>query len=94
MIEIIDGYVIDVDPLNYTVKKETGNVNKEGKKTYRTYGYYGSLKGALKGCIEAMQKEKLDSDTFPLEEAIKASNRTVGRFNELLELAIKECKEG
>ena len=93
MIEVIEGYVIDVDSLNYTLKKDTGRLDKDGNKVYRTYGYHSSLKSALVACIGCVQKEKLSNGTLTLEQAINVSNQAVNRFNELLELAIKEVKE-
>lgn len=93
MIEVIDGYVIDVDTLSYTLKRETGSLDKDGNKVYRTYGYYNSLKSALTACTGFMQKEKLASDTFPLVEAINVYNQATERFEKLLELAIKEAED-
>lgn len=93
MIEVIEGYVIDVDPLNYTLKKDTGRLDKEGKKIYKTCGYYGSLKSAVSACVGFMQREKLSDGTLTLEQAINVSNQATKRFSDLLELAIKEIKE-
>lgn len=93
MIEVINGFVIDVDERGCTLKRDTGKKDKDGNITYKVYGYYGSIKKTLLACIGFMQKEKLASDTFPLVEAIRAYNQVTERFEYLLDLAIKEAKE-
>lgn len=90
MIKLIKGFVVDVDPLNYTLKKETGNVDKEGNKTYRTYGYHRTLKHAIATCVDVLTKEKLDSDVFELKEAIEIINQSQEVFRNLLNDSIKE----
>lgn len=63
MIELINGYCISVDPLNYTLKKKAG-VDKEGNPTYRTCGYYGSVKSAITHCVDLIQRDKLSEGTY------------------------------
>lgn len=92
MINLINGFVVDVDPLNYTLKKATGGTDKEGKPLYRTYTYHGSLKQAIKACVSLIQKEKLDSGTFTLKEAIEVINQSQKSFEELLDNTIHELE--
>ena len=92
MIEVINDYYIDVNDLNYTLKKDRGTYDKHGNRNYKTYGYYDSLRSALVACVDQLQRDKLSSDTFTLQEGIRAINEVTERFNGLLELAIKEAE--
>lgn len=92
MIKLIDGYVIDVDPLNYTLKKDTGKKDKKGNPIYRTFTYHGSVKQAIQACIDLIQRDKLSSDTFTLVEAINILNAAQNRFEQLLQKVIKEME--
>ena len=93
MIEVINDYYIDVNDLNYTLKKDRGTYDKHGNRNYKTYGYYDSLRSALIACVDQLQRDKLSSDTFTLQESIKAINDVTSRFNNLLGLAIKEVAD-
>jgi hypothetical protein len=92
VVNLINGYVVDVDPLNYTLKKATGGTDKQGNPTYRTYSYHGSLKQAIKACVSLIQKEKLDNGAFTLQEAIEVLNQSQKSFEELLDNTIHELE--
>lgn len=93
MINLIDGYVVDVDPLNWTLKKETGKSDKKGNPLYRTFSYHGSLKQAVQACVSLIQKEELNEGTYSLLEAVNTLNESQKRFEDLLEQAVKEMEE-
>lgn len=48
-INLINGYYIEVDPLNYTLKQKYKGTTKDGKpkESERTHGHYGKLDGAI-----------------------------------------------
>ena len=76
MIRVNNDYVIEVDPLNFTVKldghKKTVN-QKTGEESdvFYTVGHYTKLSGALSGCLRDMQARKLMEGEYDLKEAIK-----------------------
>ena len=84
MIELIAGYVIKVDPQNYTLSFNTGKTNKHGETVYRALGYYSTLRSAIKACIRELTREQLSKDTYTLEEAIKIIDKNTNLIDELL----------
>ena len=48
-IKLQDGYFIEVDPLNYTLRQRYSGKTKDGeeKESVRTHGYYGSIRQAV-----------------------------------------------
>lgn len=84
MIELIAGYAIKVDPLNYTLAFNTGKTNKNGEVVYRALGYYSTLRSAIKACIRYLIREQLSKDTYTLEEAIKIIDKNTKLIDELL----------
>lgn len=91
MIDLNNGFVVEVEELNYTLKKKIG-VNKKGETTYKTCGYFGGLKNTITHCVNLIQREKLGIGTFNLEEAISVLNRSENEFKELLNRAILELE--
>lgn len=53
-----DGYYIDVDNLNFILKRKTKDRKKDGQEhdIERTIGYFGNLKGAVIRFIEETNK--------------------------------------
>lgn len=49
-IDLINGYYIDIDSMNYTLMQKYDGKDKEGnaKEAVRTLGYFTTLEGALK----------------------------------------------
>lgn len=90
MTELINGYYIDTDTTCHTLKLDTGTVDKNGKKVFKTCGYYSTFKNAIQACIGFIQKEKLSNGTFTLQEALGILEVDYVRFTELLTKHVKE----
>ena len=98
MVRVSKDYVIEIDSLNYTVKRDTHRktIKKDivtGKEIetdlFTTVGYFSDLTGAIKGVIHDMNSRALSDGVHTLEEALKTvieNNRT---FSELLEKALE-----
>lgn len=71
-IELSNGYFIEIDPLNYTLRQQYTGQTKSGeeKEAIRTHGYYGDISKALRRYIELCQMEILDGERLSLEEYI------------------------
>ena len=90
MIELKDGYFITADTYNYTLKqhikvtkKKDGSV-EDGEKII---GYYGSVKAAIIGCINDIQRKTVSSETVvSLNDSIKAINGIYDDFIKLLDI--------
>ena len=92
-ITLANGYYIDVDERNYTLKQKYENKTKDGelKEIERTCGYFGKLDHALEEFLKANQldistDQKMDMEEYAqfvsqvnkaAVEAIKVELRTV-----------------
>lgn len=97
MVQVNDDYVIEIDNLNYTAKRDTHRTtivkDKTGKEEevplYSTVGYYSDLTGAIKGIIKDMNSRALRDGVHSLEESLAIVVDNNRRFSELLERALE-----
>ena len=82
MIELENGYFIQVDEMNHTLY--TRQVSKEGKEYNRPAGYYSSIESALEGYYKICVAKKLDTDIFTLKEAIEIMKSERERIERLI----------
>lgn len=82
MIELENGYFIQVDDMNHTLY--TKQVSKEGNEYTRPVGYYSSIASALEGYYKICVAKKLDADTFTLKEAIEIMKSERERIEQLI----------
>lgn len=85
------GYFIDIDPLNYILKRKYIGESKDGKpkEVVKTYGYYGSVESALERYIELRQLDVLDGERVSLDEYVK----TIERVNKDTVRALQDVME-
>lgn len=98
MIIVNNDYVIEVDTLNYTAKRDCHRKTVRKNPTtgeefevdsYVTVGYFTTLAGALKGIIEDMNKRKLKEGVLELEEALSIVLKNNRDFSALLERVLE-----
>lgn len=82
MIELENGYVIQVDEMNNTLQKR--KINDTGSETVRTFGYYTSLANALEAYFKISVAQKLETDTFSLKEAVEIMRNEKARLEKLI----------
>lgn len=70
-IELANGYFIEVDALNYTLRQKYQGKDKDGqpKESEKTIGYYGNLEDAVHSFLKANQLDSMadmsmDFDTY------------------------------
>lgn len=65
-INLTNGYFIEQEPLNYTLKQSFKGEKKDGtpKESVRTIGYFGDLEGAIKRYLKLNYLEENDGATF------------------------------
>lgn len=93
VIELCNGYFIDVDPLNYTLKQKYPGSTSDGKarEGIRTIGYYPNLVSALKRFSELMRLEELGDRSYSLFgylEAVEKADKKVMDFLQELEVPV------
>ena len=72
MIELFDGWWIDVDSQSYTLKRTVAGTSKKGDPITRdeVYGYYSTLESTLKALGKEMVREGLIDGTYSLTDAL------------------------
>ena len=77
MIKLTNGYFLDIDDMNVTLKQKKVRKDEEGnKKEYEvTHGYFSTIEGAVRRCIKLNQIDLLPEEAMQMEEYIKSINR-------------------
>lgn len=76
-IELLDGYYVDIDSLNFTLKQKYQGEKKDGSHFYaeKTIGYFGSLKAAVEQYLkECNRKDDVVISMREYVERIERSN--------------------
>lgn len=68
-IHVIDGYFIEVDDKNFTLKLDTGRLNKKGKPIVNDIGYYSTVEAAVNKVIQLAVM--YENDRLTLKEYIE-----------------------
>ena len=78
---LTDNFFIDVDPLNYTLKEKFEGKTKDGieKESFRTLGYYGNLRGAIRKYIEMHVQTEISDETLTIEKYAERVENAVFR---------------
>lgn len=72
-IELKNGYYIEVDTLNYTLRRKYIGTTKDGgkKEAYRTCGHFNNIRGAINKYIKLIQLDVLNDESVTLSEYAK-----------------------
>ena len=72
-IELKNGYYIEVDSLNYTLRQKHIRNAKDGskKEAYHTCGYFSDIRGAIGKYIRLVQLDVLSDESVSLTEYVK-----------------------
>lgn len=101
MVKVNDDYIIEIDSLNYTVKRDEHKTREEKVKgsdevkvvpVFTTVGYYYDLVTSIRGVIKDMNRRELGSGTHTLQEAVDIVLKNNRRVTELLEKVEKEAR--
>ena len=73
-ITLKNGYYIEVDPLNYTLRQKYTGETKSGEKkdAFRTLGHFGNMESAIRKYLELSQMDVLDGERMTLEEYVES----------------------
>lgn len=67
-----DGYSVEIDPLNFTLKQKRKITGKDGKEktTKKVIGYYGSLQQCVEKIIQCRQLDDMAGMEIPIERYV------------------------
>ena len=73
-ITLKNGYYIEIDPLNYTLRQKYTGETKSGQKkdAFRTLGHFGNMESTIRKYIELSQMDVLDGERLTLEEYVES----------------------
>lgn len=76
-INLKNGYYIEVDSLNHTLKQRFQGKTKTGetKDSDRTCGYFPSMRGAIEKYIKLCRLDVLDGEYMEMQEYIRQVER-------------------
>lgn len=71
-ITLKNGYYIEIDPLNYTLRQKYTGETKSGQKkdAFRTLGHFGNMESVIRKYLELSQLDVLDGERLTLEEYV------------------------
>lgn len=86
MIRVIDDWYITVDssPVNYTLRRGTGEKDKKESYKDKPIGYYTSLRSALEGARKEIAARRLQTDFLTLSDAARILRELDTQFERLL----------
>lgn len=93
-IELLNGYFIKQEPLNYTLKQRFKGEKKDGtpKESVRTIGYFGDLEGAIKRFLKLNQLDELDGLSLDMkndvDSIVAVNNKACAEIMKLVQGAI------
>ena len=67
-----NGYYIEIDPLNYTLRQKYTGKTKYGEKkeAFRTLWHFGNMESTIRKYLELSQLDVLDGERLTLEECV------------------------
>ena len=89
-INLTNGYFIEQEPLNYTLKQSFQGEKKDGtpKESVRTIGYFGDLEGAIKRYLKLNQLDENDGVSVDMRNYVecieKANNKACAEILKLV----------
>ena len=98
IIELRDGYYIEIDEMNATLRQRYDGKTKEGEKkdAERTIGYYSTPREALKRFVALNRLDKMDGTSLSIseyvKELVKADAEVMNFLSELNLADFKPCR--
>lgn len=80
-IELSNGYFIEIDPMNYTLKRNKTITNKQGETKQRTVtvGYYGKLEHCVKEFLRQNGHDLMSNEYISMDEYIDRLEASVSK---------------
>ena len=87
-IELKNGYYIETDPMNYTLKQRYTGTGKNGEKkeAERICGYFGKIRTVIEKYIFLIQLDVTDGESLSMQEYVK----TIEQVNKIAVQGLEE----
>lgn len=84
-IELIDGYFIEVDELNHTLKQRYQGETRDGEKkdAERIIGYFSNVKGCVERIVRLIPLDENDGKVISMREYADTIEKAFKRVSEL-----------
>lgn len=85
-VELQDGYFVEIDSLNHTLRQRYTGQDKDGneKESVRTIGYFGDMKQCIKALLERYPRELSEKAHISFNEYLKLLDKAYIRSEQLL----------
>lgn len=91
MIRLIEDYVVEVDPMNYILARDTGRTDKDtGRTILKPISYHQSLEKAVDACRQEYVRRGVQNVSISLSEAVNMFRERDARFHKIL----AQCMRG
>ena len=76
-VELQDGYFVEIDSLNHTLRQRYAGQDKDGneKESVRTIGYFGDMKQCVKALLERYPRELSEKSHISFDEYLELAQR-------------------
>ena len=77
-ITLKNGYYIEIDPLNYTLRQKFKGQTREGqeKDSVRTFGYFGNIRSAITEYLNLIQLEVMHDEVISMHQYVDAVEKS------------------
>lgn len=96
MIELCNGYYIEIDPMNFTLKKRYKGTKKTGEQTdnEKVCGYFSTLDGAVEKFVKLNQIDLLPHTAMNLGTYLELLHKTNEEAVRAIESVLRHTREG
>lgn len=85
VVELQDGYFVEIDSLNHTLRQRYTGQDKDGneKESVRTIGYFGDMKQCIKALLERYPRELSEKAQISFDEYLELLDKAYTRSEQL-----------
>lgn len=86
IVELQDGYFVEIDALNHALRQKYTGQDKGGnkKEAVRTIGYFGDMKQCVKALLERYPRELSEKAQISFSEYLELLDKAYTRSEQLL----------
>ena len=90
-VELQDGYFVEIDSLNHTLRQRYAGQDKDGnEESVRTIGYFGDMKQCIKALLDRYPSELSEKAQISFSEYLELLDKAYTRSEQLVNRIGKE----